>query len=163
MIKQENEISELNAYCRSLQRDVDKHLNTQSIILQQQRDLEQESVELQEFMQAEKSTVSDALKEAESEIKKLTLTVAGKEKEIENKSENEKRLVRLSEQRRQETMGLQARFEAFEMQSRESLFYQGCLISSTNVALSSLISRLDGLVEELVVSYSISEQELEVL
>lgn len=39
-------------------------------MLQQHQDLEAESMELQEFMQAEKTTLSDALRDAESEISK---------------------------------------------------------------------------------------------
>ncbi|KAF2885312.1 hypothetical protein ILUMI_20844 [Ignelater luminosus] len=161
VIKQENEISELNAYCRSLQRDLDKSIAVQKALLQQQQDLEVEGIELQEFMQAEKSTLTDALKEAETELKRLNSVIAQKDKEIEAKQDESKRLVRVSEQRRQENMGLQARLGAFEARTRELLIYQGGHISGAAVALSALISRLDGLVEELVTCYSISEQELE--
>ncbi|XP_031350152.1 myosin-9 [Photinus pyralis] len=161
VIKQENEISELNAYCRSLQRDLEKSVSSQNVLLQQQHDLESESVELQEFMQAEKTTLTDALKESENEINKLRLMLGQKDKEIEGKHEESKRLIRFSEQRRQENISLHARLGAFEMRSRELLIYQGSHISGATVALTSLINRLDGLVDELVTSYSISEQDLE--
>ncbi|KAF5279191.1 hypothetical protein FQR65_LT03438 [Abscondita terminalis] len=161
VIKQENEISELNAYCRSLQKDLEKSMSSQNILLQQQHDLESESIELQEFMQAEKTTLSDALKETENEIKKLHLLLKQKDKELESKQEDSKRLVRVSEQRRQENIGLQARLGAIEMRSRELLIYQGSHISGATVALTALINRLDGLVDELIISYSISEQDLE--
>ncbi|KAF5273882.1 hypothetical protein FQA39_LY00997 [Lamprigera yunnana] len=161
VIKQENEISELNAYCRSLQRDLEKSVSSQQILMQQQHDLEFESIELQEFMQAEKSTLSDALKETENEIRKLHLHLKQKDKEIENKLEDSKRLLRVNEQRRQENIALQARLGGIEMRSRELLIYQGSHISGTTVALSSLVGRLDGLVDELITSYSISEQDLE--
>ncbi|KAK4875644.1 hypothetical protein RN001_012066 [Aquatica leii] len=161
VIKQENEISELNSYCRTLQKDLEKSFSSQNILLQQQHDLESESIELQEFMQAEKSTLSDALRESENEIKKLHLLLKQKDKELENKQEESKRLVRVSEQRRHENIGLQARLGAMEMRSRELLIYQGSHISGATVALTSLINRLDGLVDELVTSYSISEQDFE--
>lgn len=161
VIKQENEISELNAYCRSVQRDLEKSLSSQNILLQQQRDLESESIELQEFMQAEKTTLTDALKESENEMNKLHLILAQKDKEIESKHEESKRLIRVSEQRRQENISLHARLGGFEMRSRELLIYQGSHISGATIALSSLVNRLDGLVDELVTSYSISEQDLE--
>lgn len=70
--------------------------------------------------------------------------------------------VRLSEQRRQENLALQARLGVLESKSRELLVHQGSSVSGASVALSALIGRLDGLVEELVVAYSISDQELEV-
>lgn len=51
---------------------------------------------------------------------------------------------------------------SLEAKSRELLVQQGSVASGAAVALSALISRLNGLVEELVTSYNISEQELEV-
>lgn len=59
-------------------------------------------------------------------------------------------------------MALQARLGVLESKSRELLVHQGSSVSGASVALSALIGRLDGLVEELVVAYSISDQELEV-
>jgi len=50
--------------------NTEKSLAAQKTLLQQHQDLEAESMELQEFMQAEKTTLSDALRDAESEISK---------------------------------------------------------------------------------------------
>jgi hypothetical protein len=50
-----------------------------------------------------------------------------------------------------------------EQRSRELLLQQGAAVSGAAVALSGLSSRLDGLVEQLVVSYNISEKDLEVV
>lgn len=63
---------------------------------------------------------------------------------------------------RQENLSLQARMGALEAKCRELLVHQGSSVSGTAVALSALIGRLEGLVDELVTSYSISDQELEV-
>lgn len=49
-----------------------------------------------------------------------------------------------------------------ETKCRELLVHQGSTVSGAAVALCALISRLNGLIEELVTSYSISDQELDV-
>ncbi|KAJ8914449.1 hypothetical protein NQ315_011390 [Exocentrus adspersus] len=161
VIQQEQEISKLNTICRSLQLDLEKSLAAQKTLLQQQQELELESAELQEFIQAEKMTLHEALKESELELQKYYQIVAQKDKELAEKQEECKHLVRLSEQRRQENLTLQARLGVLESKSRELLVHQGSSVSGASVALSALIGRLDGLVEELVVAYSISDQELE--
>lgn len=40
----------------------------QKALLQQQQELEAESAEMQDFLQEEKATLADALKEAETEV-----------------------------------------------------------------------------------------------
>ncbi|KAJ9575095.1 hypothetical protein L9F63_007756 [Diploptera punctata] len=161
VIKQQQEISELQTLCRTLKRDLEKSLAAQKTLLQQQQDLEAESIELQEFLQAEKSTLAEALKDAETEIKGQRLELSQKESELERQQEECKHLVRISEQRRQENLALQARLCSLEQRSRELLLQQGAAVSGAAVALSGLSSRLDGLVEQLVVSYNISEKDLE--
>jgi hypothetical protein len=64
---------------------------------------------------------------------------------------------------RQENLALQAQLCSLERRSRELLLQQGAAVSGAAVALSGLSSRLDGLVEQLVVSYNISEKDLEVV
>lgn len=58
-------------------------------------------------------------------------------------------------------MSLRIRLGTLEAKCSEILVHQGGSISGAAVALYALISRLDGLVAELVSSYEISEQELE--
>ncbi|XP_063921651.1 nuclear anchorage protein 1 isoform X2 [Zophobas morio] len=161
VIRQEEEISKLNSCCRSLQIDLEKSLASQKILVQQQQELEAESIELQEFMQAEKTTLSDALKEAENEMTRCQKQLTKKDKELQEKHDECKRMTKLSEQRWQENLSLQARMGALEAKCRELLVQQGSSVSGTAVALSALIGRLEGLVDELVTSYSISDQELE--
>jgi len=71
-------------------------------------------------------------------------------------------LVRISEQRRQENLSLQAKMRVMENKSRELLQQQDATVSSAVVGLSGLGSRLDALLDKLVKSYSISEVDIEV-
>ncbi|CAG9760994.1 unnamed protein product [Ceutorhynchus assimilis] len=161
IIQQEEEIARLNNFCRSFQLDLEKSLAAQKTLLQQHQDLEVESMELQEFLQAEKTTLTDALKETETEIKKYQQTISQKDKDLNERQEECKQLARLCEQRRLENLGLQARIGNLEAKSRELLVHQGSSVSGASVALASLIDRLNALAEELIAAYSISEQELE--
>ncbi|XP_069672096.1 uro-adherence factor A isoform X2 [Periplaneta americana] len=161
VIKQQQEINELQTLCRTLKRDLEKSLAAQKTLLQQQQEIEAESIELQEFLQAEKSTLAEALRDAEAEIKGQREQLSQKESELERQQEECKHLVRISEQRRQENLALQARLCSLEQRSRELLLQQGAAVSGAAVALSGLSSRLDGLVEQLVMSYNISEKDLE--
>lgn len=71
-------------------------------------------------------------------------------------------LVRISEQRRQENLSLQAKLQVMENRGRELLQQQEATASSAVVGLSGLGNRLDSLLEKLVKSYSISEVDIEV-
>ncbi|XP_023024133.2 microtubule-binding protein cornetto [Leptinotarsa decemlineata] len=161
VIKQEEEISKLNTLCRALQMELERSMASQRILLQQHKDLEMESMELQEFMQAEKMTLHDALKESEAELKRQQLVIQQKDKDIAEKQDEYRHMVRLNEQKRQENLNLKAHLALLESKSRDLLVHQGSAVSGAAVALSSLIARLDGLVDELVVAYNISDQELE--
>nr|CAI5827123.1 unnamed protein product [Callosobruchus analis] len=154
LVHQEEEISRLHAFCRTLQMEVDRANATRDTLMRHQREVEAEAAELQDFMQAEKTTLHDALREAEAALEK-------KEAELKEAREECSKLSKLSEQRRQENVSLQARLGVLESKSRELLVHQGSSVSGASVALSALIGRLDGLVEELVAAYNISEQELE--
>lgn len=71
-------------------------------------------------------------------------------------------LVRISEQRRQENLSLQAKMRVMENKSREYLQQKEATTSSAVVGLSGLGNRLDSLLDRLVKSYSISEEDIEV-
>lgn len=71
-------------------------------------------------------------------------------------------LVRISEQRRQENLSLQAKLRVMEKESRELLQQQESTISSAVFGLSGLGGRLDSLLDKLVKSYSISDIDIEV-
>jgi len=68
----------------------------------------------------------------------------------------------LSLSNRQEYLGMQAKYNALEGRSKDLLMSQGTAVSGANVALVSLNNRIEHLVEQLISSYNISEQDLEV-
>lgn len=141
---------------------MEKSLAAQRELIQQQQELETESMEMQEFLQEEKATLEIALKEAESENKKKEENLKRVSAELERQTEECKHLVRISEQRRQENLSLSMKSKALERRSRELLLAQGAAVSGASVALSGLGSRLDALVDQLIMSYNISEKDLEV-
>ncbi|XP_046391508.1 pneumococcal serine-rich repeat protein [Ischnura elegans] len=151
---QQHEIGGLQKICRNLQKDLDKSFSIQKVLKRQLHEMEAESAEMQEFLLAEKSTLADSLRDSETEMANLQERLSRQEEEC-------KHLVRISEQRRQENLALQARLTGVERRGRELLLQQGAAVSGASVALSGLSSRLDGLVEQLVAGYGISEQELE--
>lgn len=57
---------------------------------------------------------------------------------------------------------MQSKYSALESRSKELISQQGSAVSGASVALGGLGERLNQLVEQLISSYSISEQELEV-
>jgi hypothetical protein len=98
--KQQEEIIKLQGICRMLQRDMEKSLKVQDNLIKQRNELEEESTELQDFLQAEKIAFMDALKEAENENKMMKDKLLQKESELERQQEECRHLVRICEQRR---------------------------------------------------------------
>lgn len=88
--------------------------------------------------------------------------MAVKEKEASKNKDQCTHLVRISEQRRQENLSLQAKMHAMENKSRELLQQQEATASSAVVGLSGLGNRLESLLDRLVKSYSISDVDIEV-
>ena len=144
---QQVEIADLQSLCRMLSRDLEKSLAAQKALLQQQQELEAESAEMQDFLQEEKATLADALKDAESELKKKEETLIQRQAELERQVEECKHLVRISEQRRQENLSMSMKLNAVERRSRELLLTQGAAMSGAAVALSGLSTRLEGLID----------------
>lgn len=158
---QQIEIADLQSLCRMLNRDLEKSLAAQKNLLQQQQEFEAESTEMQDFLQEEKSALAEALKDAEMELKTKEDLVAVQRSELERQTEECKHLVRISEQRRQENLSLSVKLNAIERRSREFSLAQGAAVSGASVALSGLGNRLEGLVDQLIVSYNILEKDLE--
>lgn len=98
--KQQEEIVKLQGICRSLQRDMEKSLKIQDNLIKQKNELEEESAELQDFLQAEKVAFMDALKEAENENRFAKETLSQRESDLERQQEECRHLVRICEQRR---------------------------------------------------------------
>lgn len=57
---------------------------------------------------------------------------------------------------------MQSKYTALESRSKEMIIQQNNTVSGATLALSDLGQRLSSLVEQLISSYSISEQDLEV-
>ncbi|CAG2065144.1 unnamed protein product, partial [Timema podura] len=159
--KQQQEIAELQIIRRKLEQETEQSLSAHQSLLHQQQEIEVESVELQDFLLAEKTTLAEALKEAEAEVEHQKSEVAQRNCELERQQEECRHLVRISEQRRQENLALQSKLRSLEQCSKDLLLQQGAAMSGAAVALSGLGSRLDGLVEQLASSYNISEKDLE--
>ncbi|XP_046619999.1 uncharacterized protein LOC124305061 isoform X1 [Neodiprion virginianus] len=158
---QQIEIEDLQSLCRMLNRDLEKSMVVQKTLLQQHQELEAESIEMQDFLQEEKATLAEALKDAEAEIKKKDELVKRSNSELGRQIEECKHLVRISEQRRQENLLMNLKLNAVERRSRDLLLSQGAAVSGAAVALSGLGTRLEALVDQLVTSYNISEKDLE--
>jgi hypothetical protein len=58
---------------------------------------------------------------------------------------------------------MQAKYNALENRSKDLLISQTTAVSGASAALSGLGNRLEHLVEQLITSYNISEQDLEVI
>lgn len=98
--KQQEEIVKLQGICRSLQRDMERSLRIQDDLIKQKNELEEESNELQDFLQAEKVAFMDALKEAENENQQHKAKIAQRDNELERMKEECRHLVRAGEQKR---------------------------------------------------------------
>lgn len=98
--KKQEEIAKLKRICRSLHSDMERSLKNQEELLRQKTELEEESCEMQDFLQAEKASCMDALKDAELEISQLKQSLAQRESEIERQQDECRHLVRIGEQRR---------------------------------------------------------------
>lgn len=57
---------------------------------------------------------------------------------------------------------MQSKYNALESRSKELIVQQSTAVSGASMALAGLGTRLDNLVDQLISSYNISEQELEV-
>ncbi|XP_075160256.1 microtubule-binding protein cornetto isoform X2 [Haematobia irritans] len=161
LLERQQEVGHLRKLCRSLQAEMERSIMQQECLLQEKTALEQESSELQDFLQHEKAAMCDALKDLENEYQQCQQQMATKDEEIKVLRDECRHLVRLNEQRRQENRMLQTKYAAMESKSKEMTMQQNASVSGATAALSGLHARLDNLVEQLVFSYNISEQDLE--
>ena len=120
--------------------------NRLGVVGMQLKESEAEAKELQEFLQAEKGTLAEALKEAEQEIKIVEGEVRNRETNVRQMEEQAGLLVRRTEQRSQELGCAKAEINGVKDRAREMLLAQGAELSRASVAISSLTSRLEQLV-----------------
>lgn len=100
LIERQHEIGQLRNLCRTLQLEMNRSLAAQECLLQEKASIEQESSELQDFLQHEKSALCDALKELENEHQVCKQQLLGREEEVKVLRDECRHLVRLNEQRR---------------------------------------------------------------
>lgn len=159
--KQNLEINQLHTLCCNLKKELERCALREERLLEDQKESEAESLEIQEFLQAEKSTLAETLKELEVELTQTKVALTSAESELAKQQEECTHLVRMCEQRRQEKLSLETRLRTLEMRSKETMLEQGAAVSGAAVALSGLGSRLDILVSNLVSTYNISSADLE--
>ncbi|BES96088.1 Hypothetical protein NTJ_08897 [Nesidiocoris tenuis] len=158
---QQKEINTIQSFCCHVNKELDKSLKAQRKLLDQQQVSESESVEMHEFLLAENSTLSETVRELESEIQEAKKSLKSKETQLAQQQEECTHLVRMCEQRRQENLYLESRLRAVETCSKETMLVHGAAASGAAVALSGLGNRLEVLVEALVTAYEISPADLE--
>eukprot|EP00092_Neocalanus_flemingeri_P032623 GFUD01035484.1.p1 GENE.GFUD01035484.1~~GFUD01035484.1.p1 ORF type:complete len:1136 (+),score=438.78 GFUD01035484.1:195-3602(+) len=127
-------------------RELERSLAAQKTLIQQLQESEAEARELQEFLQAEKGTLVEALKEGEQEIKRVESEVKNRDSTVRQMEEQAGLLVRRAEQRSQELGCAKAEIAGVKDRAREMLLAQGAELSRASVAISSLTGRLEQLV-----------------
>lgn len=161
LVEKQHEIIKLRKLCRTLQSELERVLVAQECLMQEKICMEREAFELQDFLQHEKTAMCDALSESENEFQHCKKLLTEKEEEVKVLRDECRHLVRLNEQRRQENKLMQSKYSHLESKIKDLRVHQGTAVNGASVALSGLHTRLDSLVEQLISSYNISEQDLE--
>lgn len=143
--RHQRELLKAQRHNRSLAEELERTKNAMLTAHQQLTDAEEESLELQDFLAAEKSTLAESLREAEEKVTSLTKQLEQKEKDIARHQDECRHLVRLSEKRRQEAEALRAQVSSTE----RLLVSQGGCTTAASVALAGLCSRLESLLPQL--------------
>ncbi len=139
MVTLQEELDVSNEAVAALQQSHDATLQHQKLLLAQYHEAEAESKELQEFLQAEKMTLAETLRDCEAEISSLQTRLAQKDVDVAAAEDRCSHLVRLGEQRHQEILALQTQLAS----AKEMLLAQGAEISRANIHVSELYSRLE--------------------
>ena len=119
-------------------RELEKSLAAQKTLIHQLQEGETEAREMQEFLQAEKSTLQEALRESEVEIARLS---GEARTEREQAGRDRKEL----EQKQTELASVRGELVLVKERAREMLVCQGAELSRVSVAVISLTARLDNL------------------
>ena len=141
--KLEGDLQDADEVIHGLKNDLGKSSQTQRTLLAQYQEADAESKELQDFLQAEKMTLAETLKDCEAEIAGLQAKVKSKDLEVSGVEERCSHLVRLSEQRQQEILALQAQLSGIQDKAKDMLLAQGAEISRANVTISELQAQLE--------------------
>jgi len=126
--------------------ELDRSLAAQKMLLQQLQETEAEARELQDFLQAEKTTLGEALRDSEVEVRRLTEEMEQREVIVRQLEEQAGHLVRRSELRNQELQSARAELSGMKERAREMLLAQGAELSRACVAVSQLVNRLENVI-----------------
>ena len=99
------------------------------MLLQQLQETEAEARELQDFLQMEKATLGEALRESEAEGKRLRAEMDERGVTVKQLEEQAGHLVRRSEVRNQELQAARADLSGMKERAREMLLAQGAELS----------------------------------
>jgi len=128
--------------------ELDRSLAAQKMLLQQLQETEAEARELQDFLQAEKTTLGEALRDSEVEVRRLNEELEAREVIVRQLEEQAGHLVRRSEVRNQELGAARAELVGMKERAREMLLAQGAELSRACVAVSQLVHRLETILVE---------------
>merc|ERR1712223_1607051 len=107
----------------------------QKAVLKEYEVAEAEAAELHEFLQAEKITLNEALKESEQEVEDL-------KKKVNSAEERCGQVVRLREQRHQEALALEAQLNGVEERAKEMILAQDKEISQSTLNITEIEAKL---------------------
>jgi len=138
-------LSQTEAMVGGQRRELERSVAAQKMLLQQVQEQEAEAGELQDFLQAEKATLQEALREAEAEVQRLTTELAAKEEAGKGMEDQAGLLVRRAEQAKQEALSARAETQGVKERAREMLLAQGAELSRASLYICSLQQRMESL------------------
>ncbi|CAG0888070.1 unnamed protein product [Cyprideis torosa] len=155
VLNKEAEATQLHV--ASLRRDLEKSLAAQKALIQQVQETEAEARELQEFLQVEKTTLQEALRDAESELSRTRGDSSEKEKLLKEQTARYNRLLQLTENCKRHDEQPQETTKSYKENGSAS---QPVDLSSSTSALSELSTRLQHLTKEVTDAYQIDPGRL---
>merc|ERR1719391_117644 len=138
-------LSQAESMVGGQRRELERSVAAQKMLLQQVQEQEAEAGELQDFLQAEKATLQEALKEAEAEVQRLNAELSTKENAGKEMEEQAGLLVRRAEQAKQEALSARAETQGVKERAREMLLAQGAELSRASLYICSLQQRMETL------------------
>merc|ERR1719391_708818 len=138
-------LSQAESMVGGQRRELERSVAAQKMLLQQVQEQEAEAGELQDFLQAEKATLQEALKVAEAEVQRLNAELSTKENAGKEMEEQAGLLVRRAEQAKQEALSARAETQGVKERAREMLLAQGAELSRASLYICSLQQRMETL------------------
>jgi len=128
-------------------RELERSLAAQKTLLHQLQESEQEAREMQEFLQAEKGTLQEALREGEQEIRRLEGRVGGLEHKVVTMEEQSAAASRHYEAKSLELGSLRQELGQVKERAREMLLAQGAEMSRAIMAIMALTNKMETLTQ----------------